>query len=818
MFSAAKSLGRALKRKLLGSAADDKDGKSSEKIARSTMGRQPSPYFDDASNSLSPKSAKARLHPAGPAPNLEQTLEPPVAETSMIFQGATDPKTLEGGIGIKPGNSTITDETDQEPSSSPAAAEVTGLLKRDVSVVETLAQSARLDALDSKGNSALHIAAARDDVALCHALIEAGADRHRKNHTGSTPRDLAQRRGHLATLHFFQQLDADTKRSDGNTANGTSKAAPPPWVSSEETPLEEAYANSLDRPGVTGSEDWDLEAGIPEIEFEGEFEVAEEEDSFISEVRAVEWTGEISAVQNGSFFGDEKEDSGSDDWFSGYEKAGGIEGEDIRDARDSNELPDALRPLRSFAEVRHFGRRSHTAIIGPVRRGWYCAENSTQKWTEEIASRGYCVVEDIEDLIHQIEGDFPAEELVDALKFTFREEGIWKDEASTLDVNWVGDAEDIADVVQSICNGSNIRPGVEQQHVTKRNERRMVRRITETRSAVLDLLSNDGQLVQAVIFAGNHVLQGKMPANEMTSLFKNAAHETEQVAPFLSALLKLEKAADTQAVFSVDLTGLGLTLEFLERLPSLADGAKTELRGEFLEAVQEHRAAREEMLLANLPALRRIAARMMQGRASMEDAFQDGFFGLDRSLDGFNEALGYRFMTYSQFGMRQAINRAMQDFNADIRIPAHLHERLAIIDKAIERFEALNGRLPELHEFPHIDGLTVEDLKKAMRAPRTQVPFEPAHLDRFALFEENEHRFSLQHELGLHLREFLDGLTERQKEIIVHRFGLENGEEMTLEQLGRMYGVTRERIRQIEAKALDYLRHPVRLKLLREYL
>ncbi|MAN59540.1 MAG: hypothetical protein CMC08_06860 [Flavobacteriaceae bacterium] len=697
------------------------------------------------------------------------------------------------------------------------ASDVIRLLRGDLAVVENLIETARLDAVDSKGCSALHVAAGRGDVAMCHALVRAGADRHRRNNVGQTAREIAERKGHLTTLHLFRQLEAERSRSDSVLPRYGMNEAPSPidWLSQEEQPQPEPDGGERESQEPYTQLD-PIEGDTLDLEFSVEFETDADDEDFTSGVESSEWSGEISEFQEGTQLGNETSEAESEDWLDGLTSRAVIEPDGSK--QNDEPVPEALRALRSFAEVRQRGRRPEVEIRGPVCRGWYLAEVELKEWCERMSAQGYCTADDVADLIGRIEGDFRADELARTLETNFQEEGLWGEDSGIWDVGWNGEVDDISDLLRSACNGSNIRPGVEQENLTKRREKQLVWQIASTRKEALKVLARDQAMLRAVNHIGELVLKGTFPVSEMTNLFRNPFHDLVEVEPFREALASLKCATERNDEAADLLERLGLTLVFLASVPGLANGAAPELVFHFQEALHRHRQAREEMLIANLPMLRRFAARRMRDRVRMEDAFQDGFFGLDRSLDGFDASRGYRFMTYSQFWMRQTIDRAVQDFGGDIRLPVHFQERLKKIDKFIAAFEAEHGRIPEIHEFPEIDELTSEEIEKALSTPRFPVTFKPEIVDEFWIVENDEARFATWYELRPVLDEMLDGLPDRQKDILTRRFGLDGGDEMTLEEIGQIYGVTRERIRQIEAKALDTLRHPAKAKVLREFL
>jgi RNA polymerase primary sigma factor len=188
-----------------------------------------------------------------------------------------------------------------------------------------------------------------------------------------------------------------------------------------------------------------------------------------------------------------------------------------------------------------------------------------------------------------------------------------------------------------------------------------------------------------------------------------------------------------------------------------------------------------------------------------------------RSIDLFEPERGYRFMTYCQFGVRQSISRAQDDTGSLVRVPSHRAVVLRMIDSIEEGIaerlpaEAVIALISEKLEIP------ADAIRKMRRIPRKPALFEELVPDCLDL-ESPQFRDYLALQREKVIEEFLSGMSDRAEEIIVRRFGLRGEDEMTLEELGVIYGVTRERIRQIEAKRLTELGHPSRHRLLRNLL
>jgi RNA polymerase primary sigma factor len=266
------------------------------------------------------------------------------------------------------------------------------------------------------------------------------------------------------------------------------------------------------------------------------------------------------------------------------------------------------------------------------------------------------------------------------------------------------------------------------------------------------------------------------------------------------------------------LGSLGLSGAYLLELDESRKIAEIEPAHELHIAMRAYLAARDRMVVANLKLVHSIAKKYLYSGMSLDDLLQEGNIGLLKGVERFNWRRGFRFSTYATWWIRQQVSRYVADKGRTIRVPVHIHEKLQRIEHARRDFETDYGRTPDVAEISELVELAPPKVAAYMKIVGEPLPIHELDIDSMIASDARDEYTApdpidivaeKEHVTAVH--KILATLKPKDEQILRMRFGIGKGDAMTLDEIGTQMGVTRERIRQIESKAIRYLKNPVRL-------
>ncbi|MBI3577015.1 RNA polymerase sigma factor RpoD [Candidatus Gottesmanbacteria bacterium] len=338
-----------------------------------------------------------------------------------------------------------------------------------------------------------------------------------------------------------------------------------------------------------------------------------------------------------------------------------------------------------------------------------------------------------------------------------------------------------------------------------------------TQDDILTLFPKPEEHIEALDALYDQLIRANIDVFETTSqdIEKEASKSIAELEKEIEALVRASDEGISDPV--------RMYLKEIGRIPLLTFADEISLAKRYEKGDKRAKARLTE---SNLRLVVSIAKKYIGRGMSLLDLIQEGNQGLIRAVEKYDWRKGYKFSTYATWWIRQAITRAIADQARTIRIPVHMVETINRFVRASRRLMQDLGREPTPEEVAHVMQIDVTKVREIMKVSQ-----EPTSLETPVGDEEDSHLGDFISDPGPtpydvtsrqllkeHMEEVLATLSDREKRVLILRFGLEDGRPRTLEEVGAQFGVTRERIRQIEAKALRKLRHPSRSKKLKDYL
>ncbi|MDD6076847.1 MAG: RNA polymerase sigma factor RpoD [Clostridiales bacterium] len=384
-----------------------------------------------------------------------------------------------------------------------------------------------------------------------------------------------------------------------------------------------------------------------------------------------------------------------------------------------------------------------------------------------------------------------------------------------------------ADAAEATQAGESDKPAAEKTTEEKLNE------LLEKGKKAGKLSSRDLLALEEMNLSADEMekFYDRLESLNVDVLSDDALPPLDDVVPELEEIEEIEEVteeeiAETEAMadtFSTD-DPVRMYLKEIGKVPLLTPEEEQELAKRMAEGDED---AKRRMAEANLRLVVSIAKRYVGRGMLFLDLIQEGNLGLIKAVEKFDYTKGYKFSTYATWWIRQAITRAIADQARTIRIPVHMVETINKVIRVSRQLLQELGHDPSPEEIAAVMNMPVEKVRDILKIAQEPVSLETpigeeedSHLGDFIPDEDASEpseaaSFSLLKE---QLMEVLDTLTPREKKVLELRFGIVDGRTRTLEEVGKEFNVTRERIRQIEAKALRKLRHPSRSKKLRDFL
>lgn len=686
----------------------------------------------------------------------------------------------------------------------------------ELECIREFASSSRIHAVDAKGDTPLHLAARLGNLALCDIFVQAGANPNAQNNEQQTPADLAEIEGHSLVAQLLSSLVQRDDASVSELCTPEVQSASEAFLTSEfKSPaieeinlsdLPESSNDYLDQDFTFRPEE-DPETFRRNSVFirnSGSFKPVAPPISSIETVEGPDWEIDLVPVQiSGDAIGS----------FTPASKKQGGE-------RDFLKL---TRGGKKSTKIATLSNNTRISIDADICSDWV---SDVFQFNKNKIRRSFCTDDDVGFLIKHCEGNVDADELrANILRLleisgcahmatgTSHDREFWDAKSDV-------DFDDLVEAIEAALTRATCLPGTQLFDISRADEEVLLEPMIRAKQDLLlnilasqyalgTIISAAGAMHEGLRDAVNVTLRPIFPTRvghpETDEFFQNV----ETLKQWIAAGRVMDGKQRREALNALD--ALDLTLMFMREIARvLVLDASTTREGTIIDnLITVHEVATQKLILSHLPYVRRFSSRYVESGEDPEDVFQVAFIGLQSSTRRFDPERGVRFVIYSAFWMRQAISRWRADEGAQIRVPVHRSEKLAKLDAVIEKRDIRSDRGVFDAELAEEVDVSLEEVKLLRGIPRISIDIQ--HDDWDIILPSQEIDTSIEDmETQRIVADVLEDLNDRQRAIIKMRFGIGQDNEMTLEEIGQMYGVTRERIRQIEAKALVYLSHPAR--------
>lgn len=711
----------------------------------------------------------------------------------------------------------------------------------EVAVKLHIARGDDLDARDSQGATLLMLASARRRKGVVRLLLVAGANPELLDSKGRGGMVYAEKGGCLECITLLRDaLNALSQLHDRGVCheNLSLPSDPTPCAATAEAILATSKSDDETAGGATQDEvvmsddcpsthqEAKLESTSSELDDLFSFESEVEPEEYFARSNSESASGSfVATVISESVVWDDK----GVDWdldLSTAQIAGDGIGTNVAVVADHGAEND-------FLKVRNRGRKSVKRAVLQTGTRVSIDPEICITWAKEALMKGWCSFDDVDRLVALCEGNGSFEELRINLQRNLEAAGFdlidHSDEHDALRWDARSDisSDDLAEAVEASLTREIRLPGTQKFCMDKSYEQQLLGPIARAKQELqLGILASEAA-VGTILDAFDSIRDGyRDPDSVSLRLIIPSRLSHTETAEVMAAVetLKSWQASDRgmegkrrrEALDALD--ALDISLAFHKDLVRSLEQQKGSIEHSIHldRLISNYEAATARLIREHLPFARRFAARNVGEGEDPEDVFQVAFTGLQRSTRRFDSERGDRFVIYCTFWMQQALTRWRADEGASVRVPAHRYHNLTMLDRALGKLDVRSDSVVSDNELAAELGWATDQVREFRRIPRNaEYPESIEDWDELLPAEEHENIFDNAETVKI-VVDALAELDAREASVIKMRFGIGIDEEMTLEEIGKYYDLTRERIRQIETKALQRLSLPARKARLKE--